>query len=335
MSRIAGLSPLFFARGFRFAVVLVPLFFDELEVSAMSGECSERDPVRCLAMEARRVLTRAVKRLEASPAIDHWQKGRERIEAEDLLMHVVGHDPAPGDDVTGKDRRRFEVLVERRAAGEPIPYIKGYAEFRGIELLTKPGVFVPRDSSEFLAEQAIRRLRRRKHPVHVDVATGGGTIALAVADEVPKAEVWGTDVAGDAVRLARKNAKALGLRARFEVGDLFDALPKRLRGSVDVVTLHPPYVPVGEIDDLPDEIRDWEPPHTLTDHSTDGLGLIGRTVAGAPRWLRANGWLLMEVSPDRVKEVKRVYTAGGFRDVQSTKGGELKVTRVIVGRRPR
>jgi len=221
------------------------------------------------------------------------------------------------------------------AAGEPIPYIKGYAEFRGIELLTKPGVFVPRDSSEFLAEQAIRRLRRRKHPVHVDLATGGGTIALAVADEVPKAEVWGTDVAGDAVRLARKNARTLELAARFEVGDLFDGLPKRLRGSVDVITLHPPYVPAGEIDDLPDEIRDWEPPHTLTDQSTDGLGLIGRTVGESPRWLRTSGWLLMEVSPDRVKEVKRVYTAGGFRDVQSTKGGELKVTRVIVGRRPR
>jgi release factor glutamine methyltransferase len=286
-------------------------------------------------MEARRVLSRAVKRLKASPAIDHWQKGRERIEAEDLMTHVLGHDPAPDDDVSGKDRRRFEALVERRAEGEPIPYIKGYAEFRGIELLTKPGVFVPRDSSEFLAEQAIRRLRRRKHPVHVDLATGGGTIALAVADEVPKAEVWGTDVAGDAVRLARKNARTLELAARFEVGDLFDGLPKRLRGSVDVITLHPPYVPAGEIDDLPDEIRDWEPPHTLTDHSTDGLGLIGRTVGESPRWLRPNGWLLMEVSPDRVKEVKRVYMAGGFRDVQSTKGGELKVTRVIVGRRPR
>lgn len=286
-------------------------------------------------MDARKVLSRAVKQLKASPAIDHWQKGRERIEADDLLTHVLGFDPEPDDDISAKNRRRFEALVDRRASGEPIPYIKGYAEFRDIEILTKPGVFVPRDSSEFLAEQAIRRLRRRKHPVHVDLATGGGTIALAVADEVPSAVVWGTDIAGDAVRLARKNAKALGVVARFEVGDMFEALPKRLRSSVDVITLHPPYVPAGEIDDLPDEVRDWEPPHTLTDQSADGLGLIGRTVAESPRWLRPGGWLLMEVSPDRVKEVKRVYAAGGFRDVESTKGGELKVTRVIVGRRPR
>jgi release factor glutamine methyltransferase len=171
--------------------------------------------------------------------------------------------------------------------------------------------------------------------VLVDLATGGGPIALAVADEVSKAEVWGTDVAADAVKLARKNAKTLSLEARFAVGDLFEGLPERLRASVDVITLHPPYVPVAEIEDLPDEIRDWEPPHTLTDRSTDGLGLIGRTVVEAPAWLRSNGWLLMEVSPDRAKEVKRVLAAGGFRDVRSTKGGELKVTRVIVGRRPR
>jgi release factor glutamine methyltransferase len=196
-------------------------------------------------------------------------------------------------------------------------------------------VFVPRDSSEFLAEQAVRRLRGRKKPVHVDLATGGGTIALAVADEVPRARVWGTDVAADAVKLARKNADHLDLQARFIKGDLFEGLPSTLEGRVDVITLHPPYVPVGEIDDLPDEIRDWEPPHTLTDSSVDGMELIHRAVSGSPPWLRKDGWLLVEVSPDRAKDVKKVFARRGFRGVESTKGGDLKVTRVIVGRRPR
>jgi release factor glutamine methyltransferase len=286
-------------------------------------------------MEAKRVLSRAVKTLKASDSIDHWQKDRERIEAEDLLIHVMGYEPEPDEDIPGRDRREFDALVERRATGEPIPYIKGYAEFRGIELRTKPGVFVPRDSSEFLAEQAVRRLRGRKKPVHVDLATGAGTIALAVADEVPKAQVWGTDVAADAVKLARKNAKMLDLTATFKRGDLFGALPRSLRGTVDVITLHPPYVPRDEIEDLPDEIRDWEPEHTLTDRSIDGMGLIHRTVDESPAWLRKGGWLLMEVSPDRAKGVKKVFRHGGFDDVESTKGGELKVTRVIVGRRPR
>jgi release factor glutamine methyltransferase len=283
-------------------------------------------------VKARKVLDGAVATLKASPSIDHWQKGRERIEAEDLLAFVLGEDPDPSDPVPDRDRRRFERLVARRAEGEPIPYIKGFTTFRRIELTVVPGVFVPRDSSEFLAEQAIRRLRRRKQPVLVDLATGGGTIALAVADEVPAATVYGTDVSEQAIKLARRNARDLDLDARFVAGDLFDALPKKVRGRVDVITLHPPYVARDELDTLPDEIRDWEPPHTLTDRSADGLGLIRRTVREAPRWLRPGGWLLMEVDPDRARDVMPVYRRGGFREVESTKGGPLRVTRVIVGR---
>lgn len=285
-------------------------------------------------MKARKVLDAAVKVLKASPAIDHWQRGRERIEAEDLLWHVLGEEPDPKDDVSASDRRTFDRLIHRRATGEPIPFIKGYTEFRGLDLLARPGVFVPRDSSENLVTQATRRLRGRARPVHVDLATGAGTIALAVANEVPEATVVGTDLSSDAIRLARKNAKRLGLGARFVTGDLFDGLPRSLAGTVDVVTVHPPYVPMHELKDLPEEIREWEPEHTLTDRSRDGLGLIGRTAREAPDWLSRNGWLLMEVSPDRVAHVKRVLGGEGFRDMQSTKGGPIPLTRVVVARRP-
>ncbi len=285
-------------------------------------------------MKARKVLDDAVKVLKASPAIDHWQRGRERIEAEDLLWHVLGEEPDPQEDVSVADRRTFDRLVRRRETGEPIPFIKGYAEFRGLELLARPGVFVPRDASENLVTQATRRLRGRRRPVHVDLATGAGTIALAVSNEVPKATVVGTDLSADAVRLARTNAKRLGLRARFVPGDLFGGLPKALAGTVDVVTVHPPYVPMHELKDLPEEIREWEPQHTLTDRSRDGLGLIGRTAREAPTWLAHDGWLLMEVSPDRVTHVKRVLGREGFRDIRSTKGGPIPLTRVVVARRP-
>jgi release factor glutamine methyltransferase len=287
-------------------------------------------------VKARTLLDHAVADLKASAAIDHWQKGRERWEAEDLMIHVHGGTwPGNGAKVRPKDAERFRELVRRRVAGEPIPYIKGSTEFRGLELKVVPGVFVPRDSSEFLAEQAVRRLRTRKRPVHIDLACGAGPVALAVANEVPKATVWGADLAEDAVALARKNAKRLHLRARFAAGDLFAPLPKKLRGDVDVITVHPPYVAKDEVADLPDEIKAWEPVHTLTDHSDDGLGLVRRTVEESPAWLRTNGWLLMETDPDRAREVKHEMRAGGFRDVQSTKGGPLRVTRVIVGRRPR
>ena len=151
---------------------------------------------------------------------------------------------------------------------------------------------------------------------------------------MPWAHVYAADLSKEAVALARKNARKLGLRATFAAGDLFAPIPKNVAGKVDVITIHPPYVAKEEVADLPDEIKEWEPVHTLTDQSDDGLGLVRRTVEEAPAWLGKRGWLLMETDPDRARDVKRVMTAGGFRDVQSTKGGELKVTRVIVGRRP-
>jgi release factor glutamine methyltransferase len=285
-------------------------------------------------VRVRTVLNEAVGVLKAASAIDHWQRGRERIEAEDLLWHVLGEEPDPKDDLSSSEQRAFERLVRRRATGEPIALIKGYAEFRGLDLLVRSGVFIPRDASEFLAEQAMRRLRGRRRPVHVDLATGAGTIALAVANEVRGASVVGTDLSDAAIRLARRNAERLRLRARFVRGDLFGGLPRSLMGRVDVITLHPPYVPSHELKDLPEEIREWEPAHTLTDRSRDGLSLIGRTAREAPAWLSPNGWLLLEVSPDRVTDVKPVLHAARFRDVRSTKGGVLPLTRVIVGRRP-
>jgi release factor glutamine methyltransferase len=286
-------------------------------------------------MRARQVMNDAVEVLKASTAIDHWQRGRERIEAEDLLWHVLGEEPDPKDEITSAERRRYERLVSRRATGEPIALIKGYTEFRGLEFTVTPGVFVPRDASEFLAEQAIRRLRRRRRPVHVDLATGAGTIAIAVSHAVRQATVVGTDVSDVAVRLARRNARKLRVRARFAKGDLFGGVPRGLAGTVDVITFHPPYVPKRELKDLPEEIREWEPAHTLTDQSVDGLSLITRAAREAPEWLSPDGWLLMEVSADRVTDVKPVLRRAGYRDIRSTKGGPLPITRVIVARRPR
>jgi release factor glutamine methyltransferase len=288
-----------------------------------------------LAVNASELLDRAVRILEASPAIDHWQKDRELIEAEDLLCHALGVDDLdPDEEVGGATRRRFERMVARRAEGEPVQLIKGFAVFRGLEIVARPGVFVPRDSTEFLAEQAVRRLRRRRRPVHVDLATGGGTVALAVANEVRGVRSFGTDISRTAIGVARRNAERLGLRATFLIGDLFGGLPASLRGTVDVVTLHPPYVAKQELRDLPDEIRRWEPTHTLTDHSRDGLGLVARTAAEAGGWLEPGGWLLIEVSPDRARAVGRVMRHNGFRDVRSTADRGFKVTRVMVGRRP-
>jgi release factor glutamine methyltransferase len=284
-------------------------------------------------MNASEVLSDAVDTLKASTAIDHWQRDREQIEANELLCFAMGVERVrPRDDVPPAIRRRFVRMIDRRASGEPVQLIMGHAVFRGLEIEARPGVFVPRDSTEFLAEQAIRRLHGRRRPIAIDLATGGGAVALSIANEVPRARVFGSDISDAAVRVARHNAEALRLRATFARGDLFGGLPRRIAGEVDVITLHPPYVARGELRELPEEILRFEPVHTLTDQSLDGLGLVGRSVAEAPAWLRPGGWLLIEVSPDRARPVASVMRRGGFADVRSTMDRGFKVTRVLVGR---
>jgi release factor glutamine methyltransferase len=134
------------------------------------------------------------------------------------------------------------------------------------------------------------------------------------------------------VAVARANARRLGLRATFLRGDLYAPLPPRLAGRVDVITLHPPYVARGELRDLPLEIRRFEPVHTLTDRSPDGLGLVERAIAEGRGWLEAGGWILIEVSPDRARAVAARLRLAGYRDVGSTKDPSFGVTRVVAGR---
>jgi release factor glutamine methyltransferase len=277
-------------------------------------------------------------RLKRSAAIEHWPADRERRDATVLLSFALGErEPSedladPDPPVSARAREGYRRFIDRRAKGEPIAHILGWTTFRGLRLGVRPGAFVPRQSSELMADSAIRRLRARRKPVAIDLATGIGPVALAVAHELRRAEVHGTDISPDAVRQARINAASLGLRnASFHRGDLFAPLPAALRGRVDVITVHPPYIPPREIRDLPVEIRGFEPKVSLTDLSVNGLGLLERTAEEAPDWLRPGGWLLVEVSPDRAREVKSRLVRSGYRNVRSTRGWP-DISRVVVGR---
>lgn len=287
-------------------------------------------------MRGRELTREGERRLKRSPAIDHWPADRERREAAALLAKALGVDEEEPDDleapVPARATARFRRLVRRRAGGEPMAHILGWTEFRGLRFRVRPGAFVPRQSSEWTVEQTVRRLRPRRRPVHVDVATGIGPIALAVASEVPKADVHGTDLLASGLRQARANARDLGIRnASFHAGDLLGPLPGELRGRVDAVTGHIPYVPVGEMDDLPLEVRGFEPEVTLTDYSDHGMTLVQRAVAESRDWLTPGGWLLLEVSPDRSRAVKGLMQRAGYEEVRSTKGWP-EISRTVVGR---
>ena len=147
--------------------------------------------------------------------------GFERSDAGDLMRHVLGRVPGDDEEVDGVARRRYERLIARRATGEPLPYIVGWTEFRGLRLSVRPGTFVPRETTEFLAAQAIRRVRGRPESVVIDLATGVGSGALAAAAAVPTACVYGVDLARTAVGTARRNARANSTRTNSRAPRVF------------------------------------------------------------------------------------------------------------------
>lgn len=280
------------------------------------------------------LLKDAERRIRASSRVDLWRQYVARLDADELMRSALGRDFDDDDlntEVAAADRRRFERMVIRREDGEPVALIRGFIEFHGLEVLVRRGVFTPRFSSESLADQAIKRLRGRRTPTAVDVACGAGAVALAVASRVRAARVYGVDIAPAAVRLSRQNALRLGLaNARFAAGDLLAPLPGDLRGEIDVITIHPPYVTRSQVRSLPREIRDYEPRESLTDRSVDGLGLVRRLATRARQWLRPGGWLLVEVAPDLARGVSRIMLREGYARVAS-KRDAIGATRVVVG----
>ncbi|HJR44298.1 MAG TPA: HemK/PrmC family methyltransferase [Actinomycetota bacterium] len=238
-------------------------------------------------------------------------------QARELLASVLRISPDDLDEDLEPPkvaRDRYLALIARRAAGEPQPFLTGWIEFYGLHLKVWPGAFVPRPSSELTVDRALFRLRRKRAPVVVDVAAGTGPIALAVGTELPSAEVWALDIDPTALDHGRRNARRLGIgNVRFRTSDMYGALPAGLDGRVDLITAHVPYVPAHELEDLPTEVRDHEPMHTLTDEQ-DGLYLLRRAVQESIRLLKPGGWLLLELSDDFAPKASRLVRSAGLRD---------------------
>lgn len=208
---------------------------------------------------------------------------------------------AEADDDAG-----LAAMTARRAAGEPLEQVVGWAEFRGLRIAVEPGVFVPRARTGLLVREAVRALPdgpapapgdgTGTRPVVVDLCCGTGAVGLAVAAEHPGVALWAVDVEPAAVACARRNAAELGPPdATVLLGDLDAPLPDALLGRVDVLVANAPYVPTAEIAHMPTEARDHEP-RTALDGGADGVDLHRRVAAAAPRWLAPGGHLLIETS---------------------------------------
>ena len=252
-----------------------------------------------------------------------------------MAEHVSGFDAAElvtAEDEPAPDRpgAHLTELVGRRVAGEPLQYVLGGWLFRGLDLLVDPRVLIPRPETEVTAQVAIDEAvrlgarRGRSDPWSgatttysmADLGTGSGALALALASELPDAEVWGTDVSDDALAVARANLAGTGLpstRVRLARGSWFDALPATLRGHLRLVVSNPPYVAESEVAELPAEVR-HEPQGALVSGTT-GTEAIEELAREAPVWLEATATFVCEIAPHQAEAASKVSTASGFDEV--------------------
>ena len=245
---------------------------------------------------------------------DLERKGVEspRLDAELILADTLGltrlelytqHDRP----LSEAERAAARTLVERRGRREPLAYVLGSWGFRRLTLKTDARALVPRPETEVVVEVALDLLRGTDRPAVLDVGTGSGAIALAIADEHPGAHVTAVDRSPDALALARENAERLGLVLDLREADLTHGLPP---GPFELVVSNPPYVDPAELDALDPEVRDWEPREALLDDGqTTTLAARARDVLGP------GGWLVLETHGERAQEVADACAGLGYEPI--------------------
>lgn len=226
---------------------------------------------------------------------------------------------------------KFETLLKRREAGEPVAYLLGRKGFWTLDLQVSADVLIPRPETELLVEWVLEKLdatvpSRRDAAMRIaDLGTGSGAIALALASELPASEVIATDLSPAALDLADRNARSNRLRnLSFVHGCWFGALERRCTPGLDLIVSNPPYVAVGD-PHLP-ALR-FEPIQALV-AGADGLDDLRTIVGGAGSWLRPGGWLFVEHGHDQAAAVCRLFVAAGFVEVETRRdlGGQERAT---------
>lgn len=299
-------------------------------------------------MTLKQALTSAIAELEAN------EVGSPRMNGEVLLMFTLGCDRAylyshPECELSADEQSRYDEAIARRASGYPSQYITGHQEFWGLDLVVTPAVLIPRPETEHIVEVVVEIARgerptspkdrqmwdtaewdRSGRPKIVDVGTGSGAIALALAQELPNANVLATDVSAEALEVARANAARLQLesRIRFQQSDVFDSVARD--GSLDFVVSNPPYVALSEADKVQDVVKKFEPKQAVF-AGEHGMDVIRRLIPQANEALRPGGYLVMEIGYSMSEAVMAIMD--GFEEVHAVPD-LAGIPRVVVGRKP-
>jgi len=250
-----------------------------------------------------------------------------QLDAELLLGQVLGLSRAqlftrPEQPLTLAQQQAFDLLVERRAAGEPVAYLVGTQGFWTLTLQVNAAVLVPRPETELLVEWALQCICDLRAPDIADLGTGSGAIALALASERPDARVIATDVSPQALALARANAQRInGGAVEFRQGSWFVPLA---RARYDLIVSNPPYIAAA---DAHLTALTHEPTLALTDGG-DGLGCLRTIVAGASVHLKPGAWLLVEHGYDQADGVQQLFAGAGFGQIETRRdlGGQPRAT---------
>jgi release factor glutamine methyltransferase len=260
------------------------------------------------------MLTEAIARLAAGNVPS------PRLNAELLLMFALNCDRAylfahPERELTVDEISRYEAALAERARGVPAQYISGHQEFWGMDLIVTPTVLIPRPETEHVIETVLELQEKPEpriaSPRIADVGTGSGCIALALAKELPNAEIHATDISAAALEVAKANAARhqLELRIQFRQTDLLEGL----QPPFDYVVSNPPYVGESEEDQVQLEVRKFEPRNAVFS-GPNGTEVIARLIPQAHAALRSGGWLVMEISGTIANEVERLLQ--GWDNVQ-------------------
>ncbi len=251
---------------------------------------------------------------------DH-QIENPRLNAELLLAHSLNLSREElyvhlRRNLTEMEKEALERLIQRRISGEPLQYILGHQEFWSIDFKVDPRVLIPRPETELLVEQSLSILSEKtfeQNPCVLEIGTGSGAIAIALAKEVGHIFFVATDVSRDALLLAKENAQTAGVQHQIEFvnGDLFGPLrPSRDKKPFDLILSNPPYIVRNKISTLAKEVKDHEPTIALNG-GEDGLAFYRRIIAEAPGYLKAGGWLLLEVALGQGSDVSDLMEEDG------------------------
>ncbi|NBO92321.1 MAG: peptide chain release factor N(5)-glutamine methyltransferase [Planctomycetia bacterium] len=259
-----------------------------------------------------------------------------RLEAELLLGHALGcpkialytrYEEIPS--VT--QRAAFKDLVQQRITGRPVAYLLGKKEFYSLEFEVGPSVLIPRPDSEWLVAETEALVKCLPTAAVLDLGTGSGCLAVAIAVRVKSAAITAVDISREAVEIASRNATKhkVSDRVRIVQGDLFGPIGSDT--AFDVILSNPPYIPSADVQNLDPGVRNFEP-HLALDGGPDGFTIINRLLEQAPAVLKPGGAILIEIGHDQADEARRRFAAGGWsidREVKDNAGH----VRVLRGRR--